>query len=349
MKSETYITPQLFEIGFGSVVVVREKGGGRCEAGTFLLDVFCRGACDGAFFRMTREELESLLLPKLFQDQAPQRRSGPYGRKLVEEAVAYARSLGIPPCKDYKKGARVFGGINPAECGETFVFGKDGRPFYLQGPSDKPETAERIIRLLEVHCGVDGFEYALIGPFDEFDEFDDDEEILETPFMAMESHPLSQDEESRNSPELVEFTRGFIEARDCPVGFLGGGPNSPADFFHKLIGECVKLAGPPPTPEEYEEVARCLATLWNLSVLPAEERQALLESLSKKQRAMIKDTDPAMFETLQEPLCERGLRLLIEDIKLVKTDRAGSGVPYNLLMIVENIDSDGSSDLPPLE
>ncbi len=44
--AETYLEPQIFELGKGTVAVVRHRGGGRVEAGIFLVDTYCLGAKD---------------------------------------------------------------------------------------------------------------------------------------------------------------------------------------------------------------------------------------------------------------------------------------------------------------
>ena len=82
-------------------------------------------------------------------------------RKLVEQAADYARSLGFAPHPNYKLGARVFGGINAADCPLRFTFGKDGKPFYFRGPHETEAQAEAIVRQLEKHCGPGNFDYVI--------------------------------------------------------------------------------------------------------------------------------------------------------------------------------------------
>ncbi len=38
-------------------------------------------------------------------------------RKLIEQATQYAQGLGFAPHPDYKKAARVFGGLDAEQCG----------------------------------------------------------------------------------------------------------------------------------------------------------------------------------------------------------------------------------------
>lgn len=82
-------------------------------------------------------------------------------RKLIEGAVAYARSLGLEPHSDYWRGARVFGGINPDDCQQEFVYGKDGKPLFVQSPNDSPQFAERVMAILTRRLGAGGYHYVL--------------------------------------------------------------------------------------------------------------------------------------------------------------------------------------------
>ncbi|MCC5842367.1 MAG: hypothetical protein JJT96_19780 [Opitutales bacterium] len=84
-----------------------------------------------------------------------------WGRKLIEEAVAYARQLGFAPARDYKKATRVFGGANAADCSDSFVFGERGKPLYVPSSNDSEEEVTRILRLLSLKCGRDGYHYIL--------------------------------------------------------------------------------------------------------------------------------------------------------------------------------------------
>ncbi|MBV8142145.1 MAG: hypothetical protein JOZ60_08895, partial [Verrucomicrobia bacterium] len=131
-------------------MVSRFKTDGRVESGFFLLDVFCLGVKDAGFhcFNSIAHHRESLL-DRLFPDEDPVRMTPAAARKLTEDAIRYARDLGFSPAVDYKKASRVFGGITTADCDEEFMFGKDGKPLYIQGPSDSPARVERILRTLE--------------------------------------------------------------------------------------------------------------------------------------------------------------------------------------------------------
>ena len=93
-----------------------------------------------------------------------------YARKLLHEAVAYARSLGLEPHADYAAVEQLFGDI-PADAGDVqFEFGRDGKPLYIPGPNELPTEIRRRIDLLSRRLGSDGFE---------FHEFEDQSDALE--------------------------------------------------------------------------------------------------------------------------------------------------------------------------
>jgi hypothetical protein len=94
----------------------------------------------------------------------------------VEGAVEYARRLGFLPHPDYKKAAKVMGGINPKECSEVFVYGSESKPLYVAGPYDGEAKRNRILKTLTKALGPQGFHF--FAPLDPEGEefFEDDEE-----------------------------------------------------------------------------------------------------------------------------------------------------------------------------
>src|SRR5450432_3154573 len=151
---EAWRCADLFDCGFGHLVVSRFKADGRVEAGFFLLDVFCLGvkAADFHHFSSMADYQEGLI-DGLFPDGNLVRMTPEAARKLTEGAISYAKGLGFSPAADYKKASRVFGGIITANCDEQFVFGKNGKPLYAQGLLESPACVETILRVLEARCG----------------------------------------------------------------------------------------------------------------------------------------------------------------------------------------------------
>ena len=90
----------IFESGFGMVLLTRKIGVGKFGLAAFLVDAFCLGVKD-AFFRET-EEAKINSFVESFEKTTPFEAADlSYARKLLHEAVAYARSLGLEPHADY--------------------------------------------------------------------------------------------------------------------------------------------------------------------------------------------------------------------------------------------------------
>lgn len=166
--TEAFRSARLFETGIGHVVVARFKLSGEAEVGVFLVDVYCLGVKDGFFSRVWGSEYEKDLLAEVFHNDEKLPLSPACARKLVEGAVAYARSLGFPPHEDYRMACRVLGGIDAEECTEPFTYGHKGKPFYIQGPNESERLATHIVEQLR-QCRGDGnydFLVAANGPDD---------------------------------------------------------------------------------------------------------------------------------------------------------------------------------------
>jgi len=171
---EAFRSAELFDSGCGYLVVSRFKADGRVESGFFLLDVFCLGVKDAGFHHFNSiADYQESLIDRLFPDGNQFRMTPAAARKLTEDATSYARGLGFSPGVDYKKASRVFGGITTAGCDDEFTFGKDGKPLYIQGPSDSPARVERILRALEARCGEGGYHYIVAA--DDFEALDGEE------------------------------------------------------------------------------------------------------------------------------------------------------------------------------
>lgn len=138
------------------MIVARFKTSGEAEVGVFLVDIHCLGVKNAFFTRLWADEYQQRLLDELERREGKVALEPACARKLVEGAVAYARSLGLEPHPDYKKGARVFGGIDPAQCTRSFVFGLNGKPSYVQGPNDSPAFAAHVLNTISRRLGAAG-------------------------------------------------------------------------------------------------------------------------------------------------------------------------------------------------
>jgi hypothetical protein len=141
----------------------------------FLVDTYCLGVKD-AFFNILsrfqyREFVDQMERVGRLEPVSPESFA-----KLVTESVAYAGALGIQPHPDYENARLLLTGIDPSLSNEQFRFGKDGRPFYIQGPNDSPAMMARIAAQMKTAGG------AFVHVAGETsDDFEDDEEDLDGP------------------------------------------------------------------------------------------------------------------------------------------------------------------------
>ena len=150
----------LFEQGIGWVIVARFKAAGqRVEAGIFLVDVGCLGIKLAVYESGDRQDYLQRIRGHYETDFPMVPVEPECARQLVEQAAQYAQGLGFAPHPDYKKAARVFGGLNAGQCGRNFTFGREGKPFYCRGPRETEEQARRIVWQLEKRCGTGNYHY----------------------------------------------------------------------------------------------------------------------------------------------------------------------------------------------
>jgi hypothetical protein len=163
---ECLIPDSLFDLGIGNVIVSRKMPNGFIGAAFFLVDVFCLGIKDAFYDVLSPAEYDhrlSGLQHETFRALHPT-----CARKLVEGAEAYARDLGFNPHPDYQLARRIFGDLDATVCPTHYVFGKDGKPFFMSGPSDTPARCRKILDTLTRRCGPEGFHYLVAGggPFE---------------------------------------------------------------------------------------------------------------------------------------------------------------------------------------
>jgi hypothetical protein len=169
---EAFWPTDLFEKGIGWVVAARSRSGGRrIETGVFLLDVFCLGVKRAIYDDYWTPETYQTHIVDHYFDLFPMELVAPCcARKLVEDAVHYASGLGFAPHADFKKACRVLGGIRSKDCPKNFVFGQNGKPFYISGPNDTEAQSRRIVEQLARRCSPGKFEYiASVNPSPELD------------------------------------------------------------------------------------------------------------------------------------------------------------------------------------
>jgi hypothetical protein len=140
------------ESGMATLTLTRGVGSGPLVMGSFLLDTFCLGIKDVLFRSIDSHEFSALR--DTMDRAAPLSPVAPaYGRKLLRDLAAWATSIGFPPHRDFATVERLFGTVNADECTAEFRFGRDGRPFYMSGPSESPRQVRRRLEQFEERFG----------------------------------------------------------------------------------------------------------------------------------------------------------------------------------------------------
>lgn len=141
--------------GLVSVLVTRQERYGRVRLCGWLVDVWCLGVKDVVGPRVIDERRAAEFTRAYFTAyQAPPLQVPvELARHLVFGAVAYARSLGFEPPAGFEATA---GQLGPWADPSAIGFGRDGKPFFVQGPHDNVAT---ILSTLERSVGRDNFHF----------------------------------------------------------------------------------------------------------------------------------------------------------------------------------------------
>lgn len=144
--------------GMANVIVAREASPYRLVAAFFLVDLYCLGIKDVFLQEFGAEEFGMYSL--VMGSEAPLTPVDPaYARKLLRDAAAWAASIGFKPHRDFVAVEQIFGDVDANACAKTFTFGKDGRPFYVPGPTETRAQIRQRFGHLVNRLGEDGFDY----------------------------------------------------------------------------------------------------------------------------------------------------------------------------------------------
>jgi hypothetical protein len=152
------LNENLFDVGIGTMILVRGSTVGPVVVGAFLLDSYCRGVKDVVFRTMEGNQLDSYL--DMVDEAMPLVPVDPsFARKLLRDLVQWSASLGFLPPRDFTAVERLFGDVDPQNCETEFAFGQDGKPLYMSSPNERPSLFHRNLERLHDRLGPDGFDY----------------------------------------------------------------------------------------------------------------------------------------------------------------------------------------------
>jgi hypothetical protein len=140
----------LLQRGSGVLVLARGITTDHLGVGVFLLDSFCIGVKDVIFGRMGGLEFAAMI-SSLEAEVALDPVEPSHARKLLRDLAIWAQAVGFAPAADFAAVERLFGDVSAEACDTAFQFGREGKPFYIQGLSDSPAQVLRRIEMVRTY------------------------------------------------------------------------------------------------------------------------------------------------------------------------------------------------------
>jgi hypothetical protein len=160
---ECLVPDNLFESGIGQITISRRSPSGEIGISAFIVDVYCLGVKNALFTIADDHKYQTEIRPSFTQSHGIEFENvhPTCARKIIEGAVDYAAELGFKAHTDYRKYKTIFGDIDKSACPVKYTFGKEGKPFYINGPNESQKQSEQIISQLEKKCGKGNYDYIM--------------------------------------------------------------------------------------------------------------------------------------------------------------------------------------------
>ena len=165
--AQCWLNPNWREGGLATLIVARQHKNGNYTLGTYLIDVFCLGLKQTSYRVNETAQQYDFVVNYLFTEQKKVPVDYVLAHNIIYGGIAYANELGFKPDKDWALSQYVLQPDDEETDLLELEFGKDGKPFYISGPHDKPME---IIAKLEKTIGTGNFHYILQA--DDDNEFD---------------------------------------------------------------------------------------------------------------------------------------------------------------------------------
>ncbi|NRQ35654.1 helix-turn-helix domain-containing protein [Nonomuraea sp. NN258] len=145
--------------GLVSVLVARKHGWDKVKVTGYLADVYCLGVKNTVGPDVLNErELRRFREFVFGEYQGWQEVPLELAQHLVLGSVEYAKGLGFEPREEFWPVAEQLGTWQGPS---AITFGRDGKPFFVQGPDDE---GIKVVRILQRTLSDDQFDYVLTDP-----------------------------------------------------------------------------------------------------------------------------------------------------------------------------------------
>jgi len=139
----------IWEAGIGFVLLSRTLPGGKVAFARFLIDMYCVGVKNVDQGIVSAAQYESDMISSILNEHEVEAMQPACARKLIEGSVAFAARYRLAPAAEYASAMRIFGTIDAAECTQEFVYGRNGKPVFIQGPYDSEQRTIEILEAIE--------------------------------------------------------------------------------------------------------------------------------------------------------------------------------------------------------
>lgn len=183
--------------GMAVILMLRKMPSEKYILGSFMVDIYCLGVKDSDVIIGMDEETAYDRIEQSYANLEKIEIDPDLAQNIIWGALEYAEDLGFQPPKksDFEDNQYFLDPIDAIEYVEI-AFGKDGKPFYFEGPYD---NVAKIIATLEKNVGIGNYNFVASmdidsvwqdtdpnmvlyteetdDEFDDEDEFDDWEEV----------------------------------------------------------------------------------------------------------------------------------------------------------------------------
>lgn len=144
--------------GLSSIAVARTHDGNDVSICGYLVDTYCLGVKNAVPPTMINRRDLPDFLDDFFAAYANEALPAPIelAQDLVFGAVDYARGLGFDPHRDFYLTAPHLGAWRPPS---RITFGRDGKPYFQQGPYDNPT---HVMRTLDRSVGPGNYHFTTV-------------------------------------------------------------------------------------------------------------------------------------------------------------------------------------------
>ena len=154
---ECLINDNWQEHGMATILVSRKMPSNKFIVGMFNVDVFCIGVKNTLFkFGLDNKEMEDVKAIMAAQTGSFSEIAVNDLHNIIYGSIDFAEDLGFGPHVDFSVTEYILDPQYLDDGIDNIEFGKDGKPFYIAGPSD---NVNKILQVLHNNVGEGNFDF----------------------------------------------------------------------------------------------------------------------------------------------------------------------------------------------